>query len=95
MHGKKSEVGTHECSPEMQLAGPLRILVAAHLPDPVIHRGKQTEGCAQRHHIMKMRDDVIRVLSKNIESRVRKVDAGHPAYGEHHDEAERPQHRSA
>ncbi len=81
------------CSPEVQLAEKLAVVVARHLREPVVEAAEDAEHRAERQHVVEMRDDVIGILQSGIDARIRQHNAGDAADDEQEDEADRPQHR--
>ena len=76
-----------------KLAGPLRILPARHLADPVVDPGEDAEDRAQAQHVVEVGDHVVGVVQRGVDAGVGQHHAGHPADGEQEDEADRPEHR--
>ena len=66
---------------------------AAHLRDPVVPRGEETEERAAHEDVVDVRDDEVRVRELHVDRHRPEEHARDAADSEHRDEAEREEHR--
>src|SRR5438046_4528106 len=65
-HRQKNHVHADKGRPEMHFAPELTHLPASRFREPVIDAREESEDCARRHDVMKVRDHVIRIVQIKI-----------------------------
>src|SRR4029079_12476126 len=74
MHREESEVHPDKCQPEVELAEGFGVHVPGYFRKPVVPACENGEYGAKRQHIVEVRDHVVSVLQRPVDSRI----------GEHH-----------
>src|SRR6266508_5367662 len=92
-HRQKNDVHADERRPEMHFAPELVHLSASCFREPIIDTSEQSEDRAWRNDVMKMRDDVIRVVQIKIGRIKRQWDTGKTADSKHRQKRDGEKHR--
>ena len=77
----------------MQFTCPFRVFASCHLAKVIIDPGKNREYSTQRHHIVKMRHNIVGVMVNPINTSLGQNNTGHTAHGEEEQKTKRPEHR--
>ena len=79
----------------MQFAERFIVHITSHFREPIIPAGEDRRDGAERHHVMKMRHDVVGVGEHAVDARVGDHHPRHTAHGEQEYEFQRPEHGGA